>query len=168
MKSKIWAIVFALLGITNFCLLSLASWTALGYKQTSSDAAAKTGYAQIKVLEAGSLKPIDNATVCIIETKSYCYTDKYGNAPKQAIPIVPNNNYDISLARNWGEFTILVYKPGYCSYISFYNEIYAGSTRVGIVCMLSPIINDNDPRITTNVVTPNEAWVETLIALFKK
>ena len=168
MKSKIWAIVFTILSVANFCMLAAASWTAYNYTQTSSGAATKTGYAQIKVLEAGSLKPVDNATVCIIETKTYSYTDKYGSAPKQAIPIVPNNNYDISLARNWGEFTILVYKPGYSTYISFYNEVYAGATRVGLVCLISPIINDSDPKITTNVVSPNAAWVETLVSLFKK
>ncbi len=168
MKNHNWAIVFAILLIINItlaCKLSISVISALANYGTT---ASQTGYVQVKVLESGSLKPITNATVCIVETRTYTTTDKYGCTQKIAVPIVPNNNFDISLERDWGEFTILVYKNGYATYISFYNEVYAGTTRVGLICELVPIINETDPKLTTNVAVPNSAWIETLISLYKK
>jgi hypothetical protein len=165
MKKSVFAIIFSLLLLFN--ILSLANM-GTSISKASSNSADATGSVQIKVLESATLAPVLNATVCIIETRTYEQTDKYGNTAKITVPIISNSNFDISHPRTWGEITILVYKQGYSSLISFYNQVYPSTTRVGLVCYLSPIINSTDPSIITNAVTPDADWTELLVALYKK
>ena len=127
-----------------------------------------TGYAIIKVLESNTLSPVGNATICVVETKTYYQTDKYGYSQKIEIPIIPNSNFDISLKRNWGEFTIIVYKPGYSTFVSYYNLVMSHSTNAGIICYLSPIINPSDPMIICKSNSPNDDYNKSLVELFAK
>lgn len=163
MKKYSFAILLVLV-----VLLNIASAILLTKNVVSTNANNKNGYAKIKVLESNTLDPILNATVCIVETRDYKTTNKYGYTDKITLPIIPNPNFDISLKRDWGEFTIIVYKPGYSTFISFYNPVYANTTNVGIVCYLSPIINPTDPPIISNVQSPPQDYITTLVNLYKK
>ena len=122
----------------------------------------------IQVIDEFSNKPIDNATVCILETKHYENTNKHGLTNSIEVPIIRNSNFDLHLKRTWGELTILVYKNGYYDNISFYNNVYPNSTRVGLTIKLREIIypEENNTIITTEL--PNKQWCETLIKLYKK
>ncbi|MBQ8468644.1 MAG: hypothetical protein IJ542_02690 [Clostridia bacterium] len=127
-----------------------------------------TGYAIIKVLESNTLAPVGNATICIVETKTYYQTDKYGYSSKIEIPIVPNKNFDISLKRNWGDFTLIVYKPGYSTLVSYYNQVLPHTTNAGIVCFLHPIINPSDPSIIVESMSPGSDYTKALVDLYLK
>ena len=127
-----------------------------------------TGYAIIKVLEEGSLSPINNATICVIETKCYYQTNKYGYTEKIAVPIMSNKNFDISLKREYGEFTIIVYSPGYSTLVSYYNAVYSGMTNAGIVCKLPAIINSTDNEFISSANKPSDDYTKELINLYKK
>ena len=128
----------------------------------------QSGRVQIKVLEANTLTPIDNATVCIIETRHYETTNKYGKTNLITVPILRNNNFDLSLTRNWGELTILVYKNGYSDNISFYNSIIPNTTRIDLIIYLSPITSSSDLSPTISVEEPNNNYIQRLIKLYKK
>ena len=162
MLKRLYAIIFVLLSISNIVMFS--SYT----KSISANSSQKTGYATIKVIESNTLAPINNATICIIETREYFQTDKYGYTQKISLPIIPNTNFDISLKRNWGDFTILAYKSGYSSFISYYNKVYDGITSVGIICTLSPIINPSDPLVISSANKPPDDYSSTLVKLYKK
>lgn len=164
MKKRIIAIIFISLVAIYGTFLSL--YTTGGIKPTASSQ--NHGYATIKVLESNTLAPILNATVCIVETRGYYQTDKFGYTETITIPIISNTNFDISLKRNWGEFTIIVYKPGYSTYVSYYNPVFANTTNVGIICCLPPIINPGDPLVISNANKPSDDYSITLANLYKK
>ena len=128
----------------------------------------QSGRIQIEVLDDLSGKPIDMASVCIIETRHYEKTDKYGKTGFIEVPILKNNNFDISLERPYGEFTILVYKDGYADNISFYNLIKPNTTKIGIKIRLRTIINAEDEFTTISVNPPDQHWSDALIKLYKK
>lgn len=162
MRKQLFAII-----LTLVIAMNIISCICLCSEITSVFATPKNGHIIIKVLESNTLEPVLNANVCIVETRTYTTTNKSGYTPKLTIPIIPNNNFDISLKRDWGEFTILVYKKGYTTFISFYNVVYPNTTNVGLICYLSPIINADDPIFITNVTKPDDTWIYTLINLYK-
>lgn len=161
MRKLFFAIIFIIVGLLNFCMIILLPINTVKVSTTKA-----FGYVQIKILESNTLKPVPNATVCIIENSHYTTTNKNGETTKIQVPILRNKAYDNILLKNWGEFTLLVYKPGYSTTISFYNEVYAGVTRIGLVCYLSPTTADN--KIITNANIPNDSYLETLIMHYKK
>lgn len=153
--------------LTSIILFALLSTTNFAAKKANSSSTA-TGYAIIKVIEEGSLSPINNATICIVETRCYYQTDKYGYSQKIPVPVLTNQNFNISLKRQFGEFTIIVYAPGYTTLVSYYNQVYAGMTNAGIVCKLPLIINSTDPNIISHANKPTEDYSAELVQLYKK
>lgn len=152
-------------------LLCFSLFYSLGRQAATKQITAnisESGKIQIKVLEANTLKPIDGATVCIVETRHYENTNKYGQTSIIEVPIIRNQNFDLSLSRNWGELTILVYKSGYADNISFYQSLKPNTTKVGLTIFLSPIINEEDFTPTISLESPDQTWVESLIKLYKK
>ena len=123
---------------------------------------------QVQVLEETTLKPIDNATVCVVENRHYENTNIHGRTSYITVPIKPNNNFDISYKRNYGEITLLVYKSGYADYLSFYNIVKSEQTKVGIIIKLRPIVNLEDLKPTITMNFPDSDWCENLIKLYKK
>ena len=127
-----------------------------------------TGNVIVQVIDDFTNEPIEGATVCILETRHYEMTNKYGSTNSIEVPIIKNKNFDLYLKRTWGEITVLVYKNGYADNISFYNLIMPNTTRAGLIIRMKEIINseDNSPTISLNKPTPE--WTETLIKLYKK
>lgn len=163
---KVLILILSLMLFFNLLILSYSLGAkANRAKPTLSSA---TGKIEVTVLEANTNTPIDNATICIIETRTYETTNKYGKSPTIAVPILKNTNFDLSLERGWGEITLLVYKNGYKDNISFYTSIIPGAKRVGIVIHLSPILSLEDTKPTISVEYPSDTWAENLIKLYKK
>lgn len=138
------------------------------YLTKETNITVSTGKIQVEVLEANSNRPIDNATVCVIESRHYESTNKYGKTSLITVPIIKNVNFDLSVERSWGEVTLLVYKNGYADSINFYTAVIPNSTRVGIIIYLWPIIAEEDSRPNVNIDSPNELWIKSLIKLYKK
>ena len=167
MKKKKLATCFLCLSLILNILLTVLLF-AQNNTAIFSSAQAKNGEIVVTVLETNTLNPVDNATVCIIETKKYYQTNTKGLTEKISAPILKNQNFNNSLERPWGELTILVYKPGYADSINFYTAINQNTTRVGFVVYLTPIINEEDNTPTVNTETPNPSYITQLINLFKK
>ncbi|MBQ7453120.1 MAG: hypothetical protein IJS68_02500 [Clostridia bacterium] len=135
---------------------------------TPASTKAEYGSIIITVLEQGSLTPITNATVCVVETRKYYSTNNKGLTEKISVPILTNSNFDNSLKRNYGEITLLVYKNGYTSELSFGNIISPNTTRVGLIIFLTPIINPDDPDLNISSQNPDTSWATELYKLYKK
>lgn len=155
--------VFILIVLNLTCLFTLSFDQQLYTSSMQSNASIV-----ITVLENGTNKPIDNAAVCIIETKSYYSTNNNGVTEKIEVPVIRNQNFDNSLIRNFGEITILAYKPGYSDHIHFYEEVRPSQTKLGIIIKLTPIYSQTDTTPTITCNTPNKSWAEQLINIFKK
>ena len=123
---------------------------------------------QINVVEESSLKPIDNATVCIVEARHYENTNKYGRTGFISVPIIKANNYSLSNIPDYGTLTILVYKPGYSDNLTFNFRIMPKTISVGLTIRLRPIINSEDLEPTINGICPDQAFCKNLIKLYKK
>lgn len=158
--------ILSLLLFLEFIFLSY-SFGKNSINQTSLNFA-QSGKIQIKVLESNTLSPIDNATICIIETRHYETTNKHGLSNIITVPILRNTNFDLSLTRNWGELTILVYKNGYADNISFYQSIIPNTTRMGLIIYLNPITSTDDISPTISTEEPNISYAQRLIKLYKK
>ena len=164
--NKLAIVLFSFSLIANIVLALFLLKSSNLIKPTSANA--QMGKIIVTVLEANTLNPIDNATVCIIETRKYYSTNQKGLTENIIVPILPNDNFNQSLKRNWGEMTILVYKSGYADSINFYTAITNNNTRVGFVVYLTPIINEEDNKPNINVEQPNSTWTQELINLYKK
>lgn len=137
-------------------------------KATTTAATTQTGKLVVSVLETNTLTPIDNATVCVIETRKYYQTNKKGLTENIVLPVIVNPNFNVSAPQTWGEVTLLVYKNGYADAICFRTKIYPNTTRVGCVVFLPPIINDGDNQPIINQELPPDEYIRDLIRLFKK
>lgn len=163
-KVATYLLIFSLLANIALIIALLANH----YSALPTSAKANTGKIVVTVLEANTLHPIDNATVCVIETRKYYNTNQKGLTENILAPLLSNNNFNLALPRNWGELTLLVYKRGYADSINFYTSINANATRVGFIVYLTPIINEGDDTPNINVELPNSTWTNELIRLYKK
>lgn len=160
--------LFSFAIIINCCILFYNLGKQNNQTKQILASAKDTAKIRVQVLEQNTNKPIDGATICVIETRHYENTDKYGYSKLIEVPIIRNTNFDISNSRNWGEITILVYKSGYADNITFYTSVIPNSTKVGIVVHLAPIISSLDISPDINVEHPNQLWATQLINLYKK
>ncbi len=167
MLRKIFILTLAFLNLASLCLLFYRFGTINKIKQTNAQTN-QSGKIQIEVIDDMSGKPVDGATICIIETRHYETTNKHGKTEFIDVPIIRNQNFDLSLERPYGEFTILVYKDGYADNLSFYNFIKPETTRIGIKIRLRNIINPDDAEPTITVNSPDITWSKALIKLYKK
>ena len=161
MKNQLKILLSVILIIANIiCITIIPSITI------PANAPNNEGSIVVTILEQGSNKPIDNATICVIETKEYFATNKNGVSEKITLPILKNKNLDNSLNQNWGEITLLAYKPGYSDHILFSEPVPINQTRYGLIIHLTPIYSSIDTSPTISVNKPDTAWVNELIKLY--
>ena len=128
----------------------------------------KAAHLTVTVKEAITNIPLENATVCIIETNSYYQTDKGGKTKLITVPVIKNANFDGSSPRPWGEITLFVYKDGYIDFILFYVMVYEGQTRTGPNITLYPNYDPENAVTHSLIEGPDNDWVETLTKKYRK
>lgn len=128
----------------------------------------QTAKIQITVLEESSLIPINNATVCIVDSRHYEKTNKHGRTSIISVPIIPSNNFSMSTLPQFGYLTILVYKTGYSDNLTLNYPILPETLSVGLTIKMRPIINEEDLEPTILSTVPNIDWCKKLIKLYKK
>ena len=143
-------------------------FTLFKIKSISTGASSAFAKLAITVLTEDTLSPIDNAQICILETHEYYPTNKNGLSPIIKVPIIQNQNLNNIKNQNWGEITILVYKPGFADNISFYNFVPINQTKLGHIIKLRPIYSENDTSPTITATPPNKDWVNQVINQYKK
>lgn len=128
----------------------------------------KTASLSITVKDAATEEPLENSTVCIIETGGYYKTDKDGKTGVIKVPLLKNTNFDKSSPRPWGEITLLAYKDGYIDFILFYVMVYENQTRNGPNIYLYAT-DDPETALTHSLVEgPETGWVNDLVRKYKK
>lgn len=162
-------IFFILLIVIVKALINIASISlTLSITKYTSSTFQNEGSIFVSVLESGSLTPIDCATVCVIESKTYHTTNKKGLTERITVPLLVNQNYNNSLTPPNGEITLLAYKTGYVDSLLFNVKVPINSTRLTVIIYLSPIHNSNENKPTIASELPNEIWAQQIIKLNKK
>ena len=128
----------------------------------------KTAALNITVKEAVTNIPLENTTVCVIETGEYYNTNESGSTGAIKVPVLNNGNFDESLPRPWGEVTVFVYKDGYIDFILFYVMVYEGKTRNGPSITLYPTDDPENALAHSLIESPDNEWVNILIKKYKK
>lgn len=127
-----------------------------------------SGKAVVAVFDKYENTPIDNATICVLETREYYQTQKLGSCvltfetTKQTKPIFNNS------LKEFDEYTLLIYKNGY--YPHFYHnlKIQHNITRTGIIIKLEPLALETEISYTEDFDYPPQDWSETAIQYYRK
>jgi hypothetical protein len=135
------------------------------YNNKAVSAQTDWAYLKISIIDLKTREPLENATVCILETKQYYTTDKYGNTPTIQAPYLKNSNFDDVLERPWGDITILAYKDGYVDYLVFYIMVQKNKTRY-LTLTLAPHSVGSEPYLI--IESPDDDWAKEIIKRYKK
>ena len=119
------------------------------------------------ILDIEDNKPVYNACICIPEANAYFYTDNNGNTPLMEVPVLPNEYYNKTLKRNFGEITVLIYKEGYIDYILLNFTVKENEVRQGVKLLLYKKENSEQDFISI-VETPDNNWIKSLIEKYRK
>ena len=130
---------------------------------TSATANLKSAYFQVYVVNKINNSAIDNATVCIMENRTYYQTDKTGRTEMINIALSPK-----WLDEEFYTFTLLIYKEGFNDYLYFNLKLKPNGKRVDIVIPLVEIINEEDIETTIYYEPPISATINELILEYKK
>ena len=117
----------------------------------------------VNVLDLHTKLPITNATICIVETNSYYYTDTSGYSEIIEIPITIINKQ-----KNWQDFTILTYKNGYNDYLYCNCKLKPNQKKVGVTIFLSELTHDRQDDYIVFTEKPDDAWTKQIIKNYKK
>jgi len=158
------------------CLLLLAGSIALTYNiavggndslAAIGQFAGKTGKVQFLVVDGFTEKPLDGATVVILDTNKQYRTDKDGLTTAIDVPIIEDKRFDSIIPKAWGEVSAVIYRKDYIPYALFYLQVFPEKTRKGVKILLfkkGEITSDEPFSI---IEGPNRIWVEEVIKKYQ-
>jgi hypothetical protein len=131
----------------------------------TSPVSTKTKFANIiiQVKNNNYDSPVDNASICILNTKQYYYTKKNGYTESISIPLFDEYKID-----DYYIYNLLIYKNGYNDYIYYGLKVKPSQKRADIIIPLIPIINHNDIETTLFFEPPYNKTIEEIIKENKK
>jgi len=143
-----------------FCFLFSCSSTS--FTQTN-----QTGnQSKITISVFSGSTPIENATVCIIETQEYYYTNKHGTTAP--IYLLSSKQSLIQKNISFTEYTLLVYKNGYLPHIYYGLKITHNQNRLGIAISLTEYGILPNATFTESYEYPPKSFSENIITTYKK
>lgn len=111
----------------------------------------------VSVIDKHSSKPIQNATICITNTREYFFTNKLGMThPIKLITTVDST------------YTLLIYSNGYYPHIYYGLTVVKNSTKTGIVIMLEEVYPESNITYTESYEFPSKTQANQLIKEYKK
>ncbi len=152
---------FVFAAIFTFLLLLIPCTTVSAQTQTF-------GRFRVTVKDGLSDLPIANATVCIPEIDGYFTTDEHGYTDVIEVPIASNLSFANTLARTWGEVTVLAYKDGYIDCLLLYTAVRENLTRLGPVIFLFPKGNADSSEYHLQMEKPNSGWISKFISKYRR
>lgn len=117
----------------------------------------------IHVKDNYSGDPINNATICIINTRQYYTSNKNGYTDTISLPLFDEYQHD-----DYYFYNLLIYKNGYNDFFYFNLKVKPNQKRADVVIPLIPIINESDMETTLFYEPPYEKTINTLIKENKK
>ena len=128
----------------------------------------REGRAIIAVYDKFESTPIQNATVCILETQTYYETSKLGLVTL-SFPLSTKNTLNTSpLDAPFQNFTLLIYANGYLPHFYHGIKIEHNITKTGVVINLTPLTTNLNSTYTESYEFPNTAYSENLIKKFRQ
>lgn len=161
MRTKPLLILLAVISLISITHISFSSYITASNTPTY-------GSAIISVFDKQDQTPINNATICIIETGDYYLTNKLGSI-KFTLPAKNTNKLSLSNPnKNWQEYTLLVYSNGFYPHIYYGLKIVDNNTKTGIVIKLEKLSHNSSQNFTQEYEYPNDIWTLQLIKKYKK
>ncbi len=103
-------------------------------------------------------EPIDNATICILNTREYYSTNKYGYTDTIKLQL-----YEDSFDGEFYYFDLLIYKNGFNEFLYFNLKTKPNQKRTDIVIDLTEIINDLDNKPNIFFEPPQDITIKKII-----
>ena len=161
MKNKIcfFFLIFGFVATTLMLTLPIAT------KQANT--ITTFGKVVISVFSKSDHTPIENATVCVIETNEYFFTSSLGSTQK--IQLQASKKSDIYFSLNtWTEYTLLIYKNGFYPHLYYGLKIQPNQTKTGIVITLTERMPHDEFTFTQSYEYPSTSWSENIIDKYKR
>lgn len=151
-----------------FCFVIFLFFFSYSTQPISTSITQTCGRAIIAVFDKYDSTPIDNATICILETREYYQTNKLGSlilsfeTTRQTKPVFNNS------LKDFDEYTLLIYKNGYFPHFYHNLKIEHNITRSGIIVNLEPLYPEAEISYTEDFDYPSSDWSKSVIKYFRK
>lgn len=120
------------------------------------------GHLHIKVVDAYTLMPLENAAVIIPDVNKSLLSDSSGSCIFTGIPIRKNNLQNRLVSQNWGECTIISLYEGYRPTVILHAQLEKNIMRNGPTIYMFPEELD-DIEIASIVESPDDEWLSQLV-----
>jgi len=120
------------------------------------------GHLHIKVVDAYTLMPIENAAVIIPDVNKSLLSDSSGSCIFTGIPIRKNALQNRLLSQDWGECTIVSLYEGYRPTVILHAQVEKNIMRNGPTIYMFPEELD-DIDIASIVESPDDEWLSQLV-----
>ncbi len=121
------------------------------------------GHLEVTVVDAYTLRPLENASVVIPENGISAVTDTSGKALLKGIPVEKDGALNALLPMNCGRVTLLVYRDGYLPFALFYTQVYENRIRNGPTVYMFPTGTESGLEAITVIEAPAYTWVKELL-----
>lgn len=130
------------------------------YSTSSTKVSSSTRFASllIHIKDNYSGDPINNATICIINTRQYYSSNKNGYSDTISLPLFDEYQHD-----DYYFYNLLIYKNGYNDFFYFNLKVKLNQKRADVVIPLIPIINESDIKTTIFYEPPFQKTIDELI-----
>lgn len=158
------------------CVLLLAGSIALTYNIAAgggdslaavAQLAGKMGKVQFLVVDGFTEKPLEDATVVVLDTNKQYKTDKEGLTAAIEVPIVEDRRFNTIMPKTWGEINVVIYRQGYIPYALFYLEVFPDKTRKGVKILLFKEGEVSSSEPFSIIEGPNRIWVKEIIEKYR-
>ena len=149
--------------ITIIALLLYTSLLSINLYEIAINTSSFTNHTKIVVAVFNSDgSPINNATVCVIDDRTYTKTNSNGLTDPITINVP---EYDDN---NRQTITLLAYKNGYASHIRYNVSVYKNQTKTGIILETYEILNQSDPSVITSYEQNPKYLEDKIIKQYKR
>ena len=115
------------------------------------------------VVDAYTLRPLENSTIIIPESGMQAVTDANGKAEFYGIPVEKDMVLNALLPIECGRVTLLVYREGYLPFALFYTQVYENRVRNGPTIYMFPTGTESGLEAITVIEAPAYEWVRELL-----
>ncbi|HMM30313.1 MAG TPA: hypothetical protein PKB13_00910 [Clostridia bacterium] len=125
------------------------------------------GHMEVSVVDAYTLRPLENSTIVIPENGMQAVTDANGKAQFYGIAIEKDATLNALLPMDCGRITLLVYREGYLPFALFYTQLYENRVRNGPTIYMFPTGTESGLEAITVIEAPAYEWVRELLEKYR-
>lgn len=122
---------------------------------------------EVSVVDAYTLRPLENSHVVVPEAGIEAVTDQNGRASLCGIPVERDAQLNALLPMDCGRVTLLIYREGYLPFALFHAQVYAGRVRNGPTIYMFPTGTESGLEAITVIEAPAYDWVRELLTNYQ-